>query len=75
MEFDPIADRYDFLNHLLSLGQDFYWRAVMVKELNPLEGERILDLATGTGDSLWRMISRTSSPRIVPPGSLVSVQW
>ena len=58
MKFDPIADRYDFLNHLLSLGQDFYWRAVMVKELNPLRGDRMLDLATGTGDSAKAIVER-----------------
>ncbi|HMK56035.1 MAG TPA: ubiquinone/menaquinone biosynthesis methyltransferase [Dissulfurispiraceae bacterium] len=58
MKFDNIADRYDFLNHLLSLGQDFYWRAVMVKELNPSRGDRILDLATGTGDSAGAIAER-----------------
>jgi demethylmenaquinone methyltransferase/2-methoxy-6-polyprenyl-1,4-benzoquinol methylase len=58
LQFDPIADRYDFLNHLLSLGQDFYWRAVMVKELNPLKGDRILDLATGTGDSAKAIVGK-----------------
>lgn len=58
MKFDPIADRYDFLNHLLSLGQDFYWRAVMVRELSPSRGDRILDLATGTGDSARAIVEK-----------------
>jgi demethylmenaquinone methyltransferase/2-methoxy-6-polyprenyl-1,4-benzoquinol methylase len=49
--FDDIAKRYDFLNHLLSLGQDYYWRRVMTRELAVKPGERILDLAAGTGDS------------------------
>jgi demethylmenaquinone methyltransferase/2-methoxy-6-polyprenyl-1,4-benzoquinol methylase len=49
--FGEIAGRYDLLNHLLSLGQDYYWRRVMVRELAPAGGELILDLATGTGDS------------------------
>ncbi len=47
--FDNIAPTYDFLNHLLSLGRDFYWRRRAVQELEGLEG-RILDMATGTGD-------------------------
>jgi len=47
--FNNIAPTYDFLNHLLSLGRDFYWRRRAVKELKGLEG-RILDMATGTGD-------------------------
>ena len=47
--FNNIAPTYDFLNHLLSLGRDFYWRRRAVQELKGLEG-RILDMATGTGD-------------------------
>lgn len=51
LKFDNIADRYDFLNHLLSLGLDYYWRGAMVRALAPDPGELILDLASGTGDS------------------------
>ncbi len=58
MKFDTIVDRYDFLNHVLSVGQDFYWRWVMVRELNPLKGDRVLDLATGTGDSAKAIVGR-----------------
>ncbi|NQU68520.1 MAG: bifunctional demethylmenaquinone methyltransferase/2-methoxy-6-polyprenyl-1,4-benzoquinol methylase UbiE [Candidatus Marinimicrobia bacterium] len=48
--FDDISDRYDFLNHLLSLGIDYYWRHRLVKMLAPKTSEIILDVATGTGD-------------------------
>ena len=48
--FDDISGRYDFLNHLLSLGIDLYWRRVLVKRLNISDGQAILDVATGTGD-------------------------
>jgi demethylmenaquinone methyltransferase/2-methoxy-6-polyprenyl-1,4-benzoquinol methylase len=51
LKFDNIADRYDFLNHLLSLGQDYYWRRAMVRALAPEPSEVIMDLASGTGDS------------------------
>ena len=47
--FNSIAPTYDFLNHLLSLRRDFYWRKMAVRELKGLEGW-ILDIATGTGD-------------------------
>jgi demethylmenaquinone methyltransferase/2-methoxy-6-polyprenyl-1,4-benzoquinol methylase len=47
--FDNIAPTYDLLNHLLSLGRDFYWRKMAVQELKGLEGW-IVDVATGTGD-------------------------
>ena len=48
--FGQIAGRYDFLNHLLSLGVDHWWRRQTVRRVRP-EGDRpILDLCTGTGD-------------------------
>ena len=48
--FDDISGKYDFLNHLLSLGIDFYWRRILVKRLKIEDGQNILDVATGTGD-------------------------
>lgn len=48
--FNSIAHRYDFLNHLLSLGVDRHWRRVAVNMLNTKPGARILDVAAGTGD-------------------------
>lgn len=48
--FDSIARRYDFLNHLLSGGVDFYWRRRAVDHLAGLRPQRILDVATGTAD-------------------------
>jgi demethylmenaquinone methyltransferase/2-methoxy-6-polyprenyl-1,4-benzoquinol methylase len=48
--FGRIAGRYDFLNHLLSLNIDRYWRRRTVR-LVPPQGELpILDVCTGTGD-------------------------
>lgn len=48
--FDAIADRYDFLNRVLSLGTDQHWRRQAVEKLAADRPERILDVATGTGD-------------------------
>lgn len=48
--FDSIAERYDFLNHFLSLGIDRYWRNRLVKEVRRHSPQNILDIATGTGD-------------------------
>jgi len=47
--FDNIAANYDFLNHSLSFGMDYYWRRKSIKQLtnNP---KTILDIATGTAD-------------------------
>ena len=48
--FSEIAPRYDFLNHLLSLGIDHYWRWRTVRTVRPPEDAKILDVCTGTGD-------------------------
>ena len=48
--FNKISGRYDFLNHFLSLGIDKGWRKKAVRELADVKPERILDIATGTGD-------------------------
>ena len=48
--FGEIAPSYDRMNHLLSLNIDRYWRWWTVKKLQPVAGESILDVCTGTGD-------------------------
>jgi demethylmenaquinone methyltransferase/2-methoxy-6-polyprenyl-1,4-benzoquinol methylase len=48
--FGQIARRYDFLNHLLSLGVDRYWRWRTVRLVRPTGQLPILDVCTGTGD-------------------------
>src|SRR5665213_454691 len=48
--FDQIAFRYDFLNRFLSAGIDVGWRKKAIKLLLPMHPEKILDVATGTGD-------------------------
>ncbi len=49
--FDAVARRYDLTNDVLSLGQDRRWRRQVVRMLAPRAGERVLDLAAGTGTS------------------------
>jgi demethylmenaquinone methyltransferase/2-methoxy-6-polyprenyl-1,4-benzoquinol methylase len=48
--FNAIAERYDMLNHVLSLGLDYYWRAKGVSALKDVHPKNILDIAAGTGD-------------------------
>jgi len=62
--FDNIAPTYDFLNHLLSLRRDLYWRKMAVQELNGLKGW-ILDIATGTGDVAIEIIHQNDRHRKV----------
>ncbi|MEV6428614.1 demethylmenaquinone methyltransferase [Nocardia sp. NPDC051463] len=49
--FDGVAKRYDLTNTVISLGQDRYWRWAVRKALAARPGERVLDLAAGTGIS------------------------
>ncbi len=49
--FDRVAERYDLLNDVLSLGQDRWWRRVVARIVGAKAGERVLDLAAGTGSS------------------------
>ena len=50
--FNSIAGRYDFLNRLLSLGQDVRWRNALKQFMPVSDDQTILDLATGTADVL-----------------------
>lgn len=48
--FGEISPRYDFLNHFLSGGTDYYWRWRTVRAAAPRGDAPILDVCTGTGD-------------------------
>ncbi|MFC4125967.1 demethylmenaquinone methyltransferase [Nocardia rhizosphaerae] len=49
--FDGVAKRYDLTNTVISGGQDRYWRWATRRALGLRPGERVLDLAAGTGVS------------------------
>ena len=49
--FDRVADRYDLMNDVLSLGQDRWWRRIVARTVGARPGEFVLDLAAGTGTS------------------------
>ncbi|GAB2771973.1 demethylmenaquinone methyltransferase [Nocardioides salsibiostraticola] len=49
--FDEVAKRYDITNDILSLGQDRRWRHDVIEAVDPQYGDRVLDLAAGTGTS------------------------
>ncbi|MQY06039.1 demethylmenaquinone methyltransferase [Actinomadura macrotermitis] len=49
--FDSTAERYDLLNTLMTGGQDRRWRREVVRAVAARPGERVLDLAAGTGTS------------------------
>jgi demethylmenaquinone methyltransferase/2-methoxy-6-polyprenyl-1,4-benzoquinol methylase len=49
--FDDVAQRYDLTNDVLSLGQTRLWRRAVAQAVAARPGERVLDLAAGTGSS------------------------
>jgi len=56
--FSGIAGKYDLLNHVLSLGTDFYWWRRMARASGAAPGRRYLDVAAGTGDSSLALARR-----------------
>jgi len=49
--FDDVAPKYDVVNDVLSMGQTRRWRRVVVEAMDVKPGQRVLDLAAGTGTS------------------------
>jgi demethylmenaquinone methyltransferase / 2-methoxy-6-polyprenyl-1,4-benzoquinol methylase len=48
--FDSVAGKYDLMNDLMSMGLHRAWKAYTVAVANVREGDRVLDIAGGTGD-------------------------
>jgi demethylmenaquinone methyltransferase/2-methoxy-6-polyprenyl-1,4-benzoquinol methylase len=48
--FDSVAERYDVMNDLMSLGLHRAWKAAAIAVARPRPGERALDIAAGSGD-------------------------
>ena len=54
--FDEVAENYDLTNDLLSFGQSRFWRGKVRKAIAPKSGEKILDIAAGTGTSSMALL-------------------
>jgi len=63
--FDKVADRYDLMNDLMSLGLHRAWKAFAVSVARPRAGERVLDVAAGSGD-----LAQAMSKRVGPTGEV-----
>jgi demethylmenaquinone methyltransferase/2-methoxy-6-polyprenyl-1,4-benzoquinol methylase len=48
--FDSVAPKYDLMNDLMSMGLHRAWKAFTLMVANPREGDKVLDIAGGTGD-------------------------
>ena len=56
--FSSVAGRYDLMNDLMSGGQHRLWKDAFVRRVRPRPGEKILDMAGGTGDVAFRLARR-----------------
>ena len=63
--FDNIAPTYDKLNHILSLSIDKMWRRRVVRKVRRMKPEKIMDLATGTGDLAIKLAQAMPKAKIM----------
>ncbi|MEK9672152.1 MAG: bifunctional demethylmenaquinone methyltransferase/2-methoxy-6-polyprenyl-1,4-benzoquinol methylase UbiE [Rhodospirillaceae bacterium] len=56
--FSSVADKYDLMNDLMSLGVHRLWKAAMLDWLRPRAGMKLLDVGGGTGDIAFRFLER-----------------
>ena len=64
--FDSVANRYDVMNDLMSAGLHRVWKRILIERCALRPGERVLDVAGGTGD-----ISALVARRVGPTGQVV----
>jgi len=63
--FTSVADKYDVMNDVMSLGIHRVWKDAMMDWLAPRNGQRLLDVAGGTGDIAFRFLKRAPGARAV----------
>jgi demethylmenaquinone methyltransferase/2-methoxy-6-polyprenyl-1,4-benzoquinol methylase len=57
--FASVAQRYDLMNDLMSMGVHRLWKDAFVSQLGPIPRMKIVDCAGGTGDIAFRMVERS----------------
>ena len=56
--FESVAPRYDLMNDLMSGGVHRLWKNALADRVNPRPGEKLLDVAGGTGDIAFRLLKK-----------------
>jgi len=63
--FTRVASKYDVMNDLMSAGMHRLWKDAMMDWLAPQAGQRLLDVAGGTGDVAFRFLKRAKGSQAV----------
>ena len=63
--FTNVANRYDIMNDMMSVGVHRLWKDAMMDWLAPRPGQHLLDVAGGTGDIAFRFLSRAPEAKAV----------
>lgn len=63
--FDRIAARYNLMNRLMTFGQDLRWRRFVIQQARLKAGDKLLDLATGTGDIAFEALRQVPGVQAV----------
>ena len=63
--FSNVASKYDVMNDAMSMGVHRLWKDAMMDWLAPRDGQRLLDVAGGTGDIAFRFLKRAPGARAV----------
>ena len=63
--FSNVASKYDLMNDVMSVGVHRLWKDAMMDWLAPRNGQRLLDVAGGTGDIAFRFLRRAPQARAV----------
>ena len=58
--FKSVSSKYDLMNHVMSLGVHRIWKDSMIEWISPRRGQKLLDVAGGTGDIALKFLKKTS---------------
>ena len=59
--FSEVANKYDVMNDVMSMGIHRIWKEAMMDWLAPRPGQKLLDVAGGTGDVSFKFLKRAGS--------------
>jgi demethylmenaquinone methyltransferase/2-methoxy-6-polyprenyl-1,4-benzoquinol methylase len=73
--FGRIAERYDLLNRLMTVGQDVSWRREAIGHMNLQPGQMVVDLGSGTGDIAFEIAARYPDVTVIASDFTPQMVW